>query len=180
MTQSKPTSLRILPSQKKTGLTPAVYLFIGFFSGALISGAAVYLWATQQFSSAPMLTQEQTSASATSPTDAINPSATNTDATPDSSTDHISQPQDSELSNIFRHEQTATTNAAHPASKTAHNKAHHAHAATAQASPFPVVTATPSADEKATPAPNPQTESNPQPSLHIAVTHSPFSVKENQ
>ncbi|MHA3115751.1 hypothetical protein E0H86_00930 [Acinetobacter sp. ANC 4635] len=180
MTQSKPTSLRILPSQKKTGPVPAVYLFIGFFSGAFISGAVVYLWATQQFNSATMLTLEQANASAASTTDITSASATNHEATPDNSTDHISQPQDSELSNIFRHEPT-TTNAAHPVSKTVHNKAHHTHTATAsQTSPFPKATTSTSTEEKAMPATTPQPQNNPQASLNIAMTHSPFSVKENQ
>ncbi|MHA3048790.1 hypothetical protein [Acinetobacter sp. ANC 4639] len=177
MMQSKSMSLRILPSPQKAGLKPAVYLLIGFFSGTLLGGSVVYIWAVKQSASVTRLPPKPTSAFTVNATDLVNTSVIDTSTTLDNSTDHIAQPQDSELSNIFRHK--PSTNA-----KAIHNKTQHAHAnlsSTTQTSPFPVTgPTTTSAEGQATPAADIQTENNQQISLHIAVTQPSSSAKENQ
>ncbi|WP_111893527.1 hypothetical protein [Acinetobacter sp. MB5] len=179
MTQSKPKSLRILPSQKKNGRTPAAYLFIGFLSGAILGGSAVYLWSIQQTAPMAELKQENTTAAQTT-NQADNVTSATTLPTPESTADHIAQPQDNELRNIFRHEHSPVpaTNAVHASSKGAHhNIPRHNNTKETQTVAFPVVTPS---SEKTVPATNTTTENSPQASLHIAVTQSPFTVKENQ
>lgn len=173
MMQSKPRSLGTLLPPKKARVTPAVYLLIGFFSGASISGSIVYLWTTQQSTSVTRFPPKPTSASAVNTIDFVNTSAIDTSTTLDNSTDHITQPQDSELSNIFQHEPST-------GAKVTHNKTHHTNAnlsLTTQTSPFPVAVPTiTSAQEQATPTADIQTENNQQ----ISLTHASSSAKENQ
>lgn len=179
MTQSKPKSLRILPSQKKNGRMPATYLFIGFLSGAILGGSTVYLWSIQQI--APMTEFKQENIATVPNTSQMdNVKSTTTLPTPESTADHIAQPQDNELRNMFRHEHSpvSATNAVHSSSKGVHhNSLHHNSTKETQTVAFPVITPS---DEKTTHSTDKITEDSPQASLHIAVTQAAFSVKENQ
>ena len=179
MTQCKPKSLRILPTQKKTGRKPVVYLFIGFLSGAIFGGSAVYLWSVQQPTQL-QVTQEESNSSTANASSSESGSATSTSQ--DNGNDHILQPKDSELSKIFQHDsqQAQALNTEHTTIKnTSHTRLHHKEERTQHNTTvaFPMVTPS---EEKATSPTDVTTDNTPQASLHIAVTHSPFEVKENQ
>lgn len=124
MTQERPTSLRILQTNKKKSLSPVIYVFVGFILGVIFS-LIIFFVLFQTQSSAPVETHEQTEPYST-PTTSTQSSIENvsnvaeqvqhenSESEEDSS---FTQPQDTDLNKFFQHSATATpTNPAHRSS----------------------------------------------------------------
>ncbi|KKC44172.1 hypothetical protein [Acinetobacter sp. V2] len=108
MAQEKPTSIRVLQSNKKKPKSPILYIVIGVIAGVFVS-ISLFLFLSQPYSSEStaiesksteeqILNQETTHSS-----DEQNQVAVSQDNETDSmSRDGFEQPKDNELSNIFK------------------------------------------------------------------------------
>lgn len=119
MAQEKPTSIRVLQSNKKKPKSPILYIVIGVIAGVFVS-ISLFLFLSQPHSAEStaiesksteeqILNQETTHSS-----DEQNQVAVSQDNETDSmSRDGFEQPKDNELSNIFKpaqHDKPATVN----------------------------------------------------------------------
>ncbi|MGE8551679.1 MAG: hypothetical protein ACN6NN_12325 [Acinetobacter calcoaceticus] len=118
MAQEKPTSIRVLQSNKKKPKSPILYIVIGVIAGVLVS-ISLFLFLSQPHSSESAAiesksTEEQILNQETAhSSDEQNQVAVSQDNETDSmSRDGFEQPKDNELSNIFKPAQhkPATTN----------------------------------------------------------------------
>ncbi|MDP9802821.1 hypothetical protein [Acinetobacter calcoaceticus] len=118
MAQEKPTSIRVLQSNKKKPKSPILYIVIGVIAGVFVS-ISLFLFLSQPYSSESAAiesksTEEQILNQETAhSSDEQNQVAVSQDNETDSmSRDGFEQPKDNELSNIFKPAQhkPATTN----------------------------------------------------------------------
>lgn len=118
MAQEKPTSIRVLQSNKKKPKSPILYIVIGVIAGVFVS-ISLFLFLSQPYSSESAAiesksTEEQTLNQETvHSSDEQNQVAVSQDNETDSmSRDGFEQPKDNELSNIFKpvpHKSATTT-----------------------------------------------------------------------
>ncbi|WP_198078779.1 hypothetical protein [Acinetobacter calcoaceticus] len=108
MAQEKPTSIRVLQSNKKKPKSPILYIVIGVIAGVFVS-ISLFLFLSQPYSSESAAiesksTEEQTLNQETvHSSDEQNQVAVSQDNETDSmSRDGFEQPKDNELSNIFK------------------------------------------------------------------------------
>ncbi|PTV48518.1 hypothetical protein DBL02_03060 [Acinetobacter oleivorans] len=108
MAQEKPTSIRVLQSNKKKPKSPILYIVIGVIAGVFVS-ISLFLFLSQPHSSESTAiesksTEEQIlNQEATHSSDEQNQVAVSQDNETDSmSRDGFEQPKDNELSNIFK------------------------------------------------------------------------------
>ena len=108
MAQEKPTSIRVLQSNKKKSRSPVIYIIIGIIAGVFVS-ISLFLFLSQPYSSEPTIvenksTQDQERDPVLMTSSSTHEQATNgqQEQTDPMSHDGFEQPKENELSSIFK------------------------------------------------------------------------------
>ena len=108
MAQEKPTSIRVLQSNKKKSRSPVIYIIIGIIAGVFVS-ISLFLFLSQPYSSEPTIvenksTQDQERDPVLMTNSSTHEQATNgqQEQTDPMSHDGFEQPKENELSSIFK------------------------------------------------------------------------------
>ena len=108
MAQEKPTSIRVLQSNKKKSRSPVIYIIIGIIAGVFVS-ISLFLFLSQPYSSEPTIvenksTQDQERDPVLMTSSSTHEQATNgqQEQTDPMSHDGFEQPKENELSGIFK------------------------------------------------------------------------------
>ncbi len=108
MAQEKPTSIRVLQSNKKKSRSPVIYIIIGIIAGVFVS-ISLFLFLSQPYSSEPTIvenksTQDQERDPVLMTSSSTHEQATNSqqEQTDPMSHDGFEQPKENELSSIFK------------------------------------------------------------------------------
>ncbi|WP_280179623.1 hypothetical protein [Acinetobacter nosocomialis] len=108
MAQEKPTSIRVLQSNKKKSRSPVIYIIIGIIAGVFVS-ISLFLFLSQPYSSEPTIvenksTQDQERDPVLMTNSSTHEQATNgqQEQTDPMSHDGFEQPKENELSGIFK------------------------------------------------------------------------------
>lgn len=108
MAQEKPTSIRVLQSNKKKSRSPVIYIIIGIIAGVFVS-ISLFLFLSQPYSSEPTIvenksTQDQERDPVLMTSSSTHEQATNgqQEQTDPMSHDGFEQPKEKELSGIFK------------------------------------------------------------------------------
>ncbi|WP_109440893.1 hypothetical protein [Acinetobacter haemolyticus] len=197
MTQERPTSLRILQTNKKKSLSPVIYVFVGFILGIIFSLIVFFVLfqaqsndsvqateQTEQYST-PSASSQNTVESVSSVIEQVQHE--NTESEEDS---NFAQPQGTDLNKFFQHSTTATPDPAHRSSPFANELNGNKPVPPATPKPIQQKNAATTAPEKTKKvvetepskttipkAAESETEA-PQASVQINVTQRPFTVNE--
>ncbi|MHC0018887.1 hypothetical protein ACW2B4_14150 [Acinetobacter pittii] len=205
MAQEKPTSIRVLQSNKKKPKSPVLYIVIGVIAGVFVS-ISLFLFLSQPSSPESAAIESKSTEEQILNQDAVDSSdeqnqvaVSQDDETDSMSRDGFEQPKDNELSNIFKpvpHKAVATNEQrvspfdeqltgekkVHVAPKLQTGAAKTAQPKTQPAQQKPiskpqqkVVPAKPIVESKAPAEPEPEVEP-PKASVDIKITRSPFAV----
>jgi hypothetical protein len=195
MIQERTTSLRILQTNKKKTLSPAIYLLIGFFSGILVTGLLFLIFfkgqSSQNIEPAKMVEQDAAIPADTKSNikaEDIKPVRHETTDTEEDT--NIVQPESNDLNKFFQRTETKPTHAGQHTSPFANEpNAQAAHVTTPVKSLHTkkeVVAATTTKESKSTtqpvkaiPVKEPEAET-PDATVQIKVTQKPLAVNEAQ
>ncbi|MFH3940055.1 hypothetical protein ACJBLD_12610 [Acinetobacter nosocomialis] len=118
MAQEKPTSIRVLQSNKKKSRSPVIYIIIGIIAGVFVS-ISLFLFLSQPYSSDPTTVESKSNQDQERDPVLMTNSSTHGQVTVDQqeqadpmSHDGFKQPKENELSGIFKpapHENAAPT-----------------------------------------------------------------------
>ncbi|RZF55669.1 hypothetical protein EXE30_02355 [Acinetobacter halotolerans] len=194
MIQERPTSLRILQTNKKKNLSPVIYLFIGFLSGIIFSLLIFFIFFKGQ-SHQEIQESQQTEELLPSPTNVQQDSqnAQVIEYVPQESNEseedsNFTQPESSDLNKFFQHAVTPPVNTAQRASpftseqntgKTTHTttpKLNNKNGQTPVSDKVNKITNQPTKTDTAKEV-EPEAEA-PQATVQINVTQRPFTVNE--
>ena len=108
MAQEKPTSIRVLQSNKKKSRSPVIYIIIGIIAGVFVS-ISLFLFLSQPYSSEPTIVENKSTQDQERDPVLMTSSSTHEQATNDQqeqtdpmSHDGFEQPKENELSGIFK------------------------------------------------------------------------------
>ena len=196
MIQERPTSLRILQTNKKKSLSPVIYVFVGFILG-IISSLFIFfvLFQTQSntLTESPEQIEELSIQAPNTQTSTENINnvieLTQNENTESDEDSNFAQPQSSDLNKFFQHSTTTSADPAHRSSPFANELNGNKPAPTAIAKPAQqknIATTGPDKTKKVEAEPKkvttpkeaePEAEA-PQASVQINVTQRPFTVNE--
>ena len=193
MIQERTTSLRILQTTKKKTLSPAIYLFIGFFAGVLVTGLLFLIFfkgqSSQNIEPAKMVEQDAAIPADTKSNikaEDIKPVRHETTDTEEDT--NIAQPESNDLNKFFQRTETKPTHAGQHTSPFANEpnvQAAHVTAPVKSVHPKKEVVATQKESKsttqpvKAIPVKEPEAET-PDATVQIKVTQKPLAVNEAQ